>query len=85
MSELAAVREHLPEARRRGEPFDSAWAGALHSLPRVPANYSSAERDAVLGALDQTAEAWRDAYEGRPAPRNEQAAARLQSLVVTPI
>ncbi|MEA2385534.1 MAG: hypothetical protein QOH72_5505 [Solirubrobacteraceae bacterium] len=85
MDDLAAVRETLAEARRQGLDFDRAWREALAGLPKLPLNSAPGQqRDAALCALSVTADSWRAAYLGQPAPRHEIAAARLQSLVAEP-
>jgi hypothetical protein len=52
--DLAALRGHLAASRRRGEPFEQAWADACAALLVEPDQTSGR-------VLSSTREAWADA------------------------
>jgi hypothetical protein len=68
--DFGALRERLVASRRRGEPFEQAWADACAALLVEPDQGSGR----VLAA---TRSAWADAYKRLPARRYHQAAGNL--------
>ena len=64
---MVAVRDALQRSRGRGVPFARAWPAAL-----------ATDLDAdTFAALTATEPAWRHAYEGAPATREEEAVRRM--------
>lgn len=73
------LREQLASARRRGGAFESAWPAALGAaLAAVSTPWDRREWSIVFG---ETVEAWRSAWERRPASRCERA---LQAVADDP-
>jgi hypothetical protein len=73
---LQRLRDTLAQARADGRDFDAVW-------PRAITNAFSSDRD-MREALRATNDAWRRAYEGRPATRADTAACRLHGLWAEP-
>jgi hypothetical protein len=75
------VRELLAAARRRGEPFQAAWRGAIETAcPADPPDSSTRARreaDAWRTALEWARPAFRRSYRGEVARGAEIAAAAL--------
>ena len=65
---LGRLREALADARAAGLPFDEAW----------PALTAGVLEPAIR---DDTADAWRRAYEREPTTAGDRAAARLAAMV----
>jgi hypothetical protein len=64
----------LADARRRGEPFETAWSRAIkHAL----AGQRGPERQAWRAALADTRPAWESAWERRSASAPERAVLAL--------
>ncbi len=65
----------LAAARRRGEPFEQAWPGALAAaVAAAPDCWERSEWTEVLGAMVDT---WRSAWQRLPATRHELALVAL--------
>lgn len=66
MTPAERLGRDLADARRRGEPFAEAWTVAVkHAI----AGQRRDERTVWSAAFTETAEAWRAAWERRPATR----------------
>jgi hypothetical protein len=76
MNVAELLRQHLADARRRGEPFESAWPVASK---RAVAGQRADERTLWRAALADTRPAWEAAFERRPATR-----AQVAVLAIAP-
>lgn len=76
-SPLTQLGDLLRAARRRGEPFATAWPQALQAL-----HYPHAPDDAAQyrNALRATIDGWHDAYDRRPPTDTHAAAGNLTGL-----
>lgn len=71
----APVRASLEEARRRGEPFESAWVSALTQA--LGAEPDERERSAWHAALEATRGPWEAAYAHETPPAAQRALALI--------
>lgn len=72
--DLAALREHLAESRRRGLSFADAWERAADDGVLPPA---SADRDVIEGSRP----AWARAFYREPPGRLDAAVSRLADVL----
>ena len=64
--DFGALRERLVASRRRGQPFEQAWAAAIAQILVEPGQPDGR-------VLSATRSAWAAAYERRPAQRDHRA------------
>jgi hypothetical protein len=69
--DFAALRERLEHSRATGAPFEHAWSVAVDAVTLTPGGRA---------AIEDTADAWKRAYQRRPATMQDKAAARFAAM-----
>jgi hypothetical protein len=72
----------LARQRRMGQPFEAAWPKAVEALTPLAGDTTDARnRQAALGALTNTVEAWQAGYERRAPPPPAYPSAEIETAL----